>query len=141
MKCKQIETKKVRKTNCPLNEPGDYPLQDMMIFMAGHQHESINVKDTETSFMVFHQNIRGLLNKSEELISSLSPDFPQVLYLTEHHLRHFKIDFIYMDKYKFGTKFCRESLKSGGVSIFVPDTLQCTNKILKHVRLRLIYYP
>ena len=51
--------------------------------MAGHQHESINVQDTETSFMVFDQNIRGLLNKSEELVSSLSPDFPQLLCLTE----------------------------------------------------------
>jgi len=32
-----------------------------------------------------------------------------------------------MDQYKFGAKFCRESHKSGGVSIFVHDTLQCTN--------------
>ena len=47
--------------------------------MVGHQKESINIQDTETSFMVFHQNIRGLLNKPEELISSLSPDFPHVL--------------------------------------------------------------
>jgi len=95
--------------------------------MAGHQHESINVQDTGTSFMVFHQNIRGLLNKSEELICSLSPDFPQVLCLTEHHLKHFEIDFIYMNQYKHDAKFCRESHKSGGVSIFVHDTLQCTD--------------
>jgi hypothetical protein len=26
-----------------------------------------------------------------------------------------------------GAKFCRESLKNDGVSIFVHDTLQCTN--------------
>jgi hypothetical protein len=66
--------------------------------MAGHQHKSINVQDTETSFTVFHQNIWGLLNKPEELISSLSPDFPQVLCLTEHHIKHFENDFIYMDQ-------------------------------------------
>ena len=70
--------------------------------MAGHQHESINVHDIENSFTVFHQNIRGLLNKSEELISSLSPDFPQVLCLTEHHLKYFEIDFLYMNQYKLG---------------------------------------
>jgi len=64
--------------------------------MAGHQHESINVHDIENSFTVFHQNIRGLLNKSEELITSLSPGFPQVLCLNEHHLKHFEIDFIYI---------------------------------------------
>ena len=32
-----------------------------------------------------------------------------------------------MDQYKLGAKFCRESHKSGGVSIFVHDALQCTN--------------
>jgi len=31
--------------------------------------------------MVYHQNIRGLLNKTEELINYLSPYFPQVLLL------------------------------------------------------------
>jgi exonuclease III len=104
-------------------------------FMVGHQRESINVQDIETSFTVFHQNIRGLFNKSEELISFLSLDFPQVLCLTEHHLKHFEIDYIYiyiyiyiyMEQYKLGTKFCKESYKSDGVSIFVRDTLQCTN--------------
>jgi len=97
MKSKQTETKNKRKTNCPLNDPGDYPLQDMMIFfMAGHQHNSIISQGTKTSFSMFHQYIRGLLNKSEKLISSLSPDFPQVLCLTEHHLKYFEIDFIYI---------------------------------------------
>jgi len=95
--------------------------------MAGHQHKSIISQDTETSFLVFHQNIRGLLNKAEELISSLSPDFLQVPCLTEQHLRYFEIDFVYMDQYKLGAKFCRESHKSGGVSNFVHDTLQCMN--------------
>jgi len=32
-----------------------------------------------------------------------------------------------MDEYKLGAKFCREFLESVGVSIFVHDTLQCTN--------------
>ena len=32
-----------------------------------------------------------------------------------------------MDQYKLGAKFCRESLKNDGVSIFVHDALQCTN--------------
>ena len=76
---------------------------------------------------MFHQNVRGLLHKSEELVSFLSPDFPQVLSLTEHHLKHSEIDFMCMDQYKLGAKFCRESLKNGGVSVFVHDTLQCTN--------------
>jgi hypothetical protein len=36
------------------------------LVLAGHQDKSINVEDTKTSFMVLHQNIRGLLNKSEK---------------------------------------------------------------------------
>jgi hypothetical protein len=77
--------------------------------------------------MVFHQNIRGLSNKLEELTNFLSPYFSQVLCLTEHYLKHTALDIIYMDQYKLGIKFCRESIKNGGVSIFVHDTLQCTN--------------
>ena len=69
----------------------------------------------------------GLLNKSEELQCSLSSDFPQVLCLTEHHLKHFEIDFSYMDQYKLCAKFFRGSHKIGGVSIFLYDVLQCRN--------------
>jgi len=79
------------------------------------------------SFTVYHQNVRGVLNKSEELISFLSPDFPQVLCLSEHRLKHTEIDFKYTNQYKLGGKLCRESLKNGGVSTFVHDTLQCTS--------------
>jgi len=56
------------------------------------------------------------------LVSKLSPGT-----FTEHHLTASEIDFTYMDQYKLGTKFCRKSFKNGGVSIFVHDTLQCTN--------------
>ena len=63
--------------------------------------------DKTMSFTVFDQNVRGLLNKSEDLISFLSPDFPQVLCLFEHHLKHTEIDIIYMDQYKLGGKHCK----------------------------------
>jgi len=79
-------------------------------FMVGHQHESVNVKDTETrnnnvhkdhersnkklvsnkqnkdSLTVFHQNICGLLNKKEELLDSLTRNSPRIICITEHHL-------------------------------------------------------
>jgi exonuclease III len=80
--------------------------------------------------MMYHQNIRGLLNKSAELISYLSPNFPQVLCLTEHHFKDSEIDFTYTDQYKLGTKFCRKYFKNGRVCICMHDTLQCTNTIL-----------
>ena len=75
---------------------------------------------------MFQQHIRGLLNKSEILISLLCPDFPQVLCLTEHIFKCTEIDFMYVDQYKLGTKFYRESLKNDGVSIFcmIPVNVQ-----------------
>jgi len=47
--------------------------------------------------MVDHQNTRDLSNKTEELISFLSPNFPQVLFLTEHHLKDSEIYYIYIN--------------------------------------------
>ena len=34
-------------------------------FMAGHKHEPITAQNTENSYTVFHQNIKGLVNKPE----------------------------------------------------------------------------
>jgi hypothetical protein len=97
---------------------------------------------------VYHQNTRDLSNKTEELLSFLSPHFPQVLCLTKHHLKDSEICFTWIDQYKLGAKFCRKSFKNCELSIFVHDTLQCTNinqmnfvmkKTLKHVQLGLIF--
>jgi hypothetical protein len=41
-----------------------------------------------TNFKIFHQNVRGTTHKTKELLISLSQVNPQVLCLTEHHLRH-----------------------------------------------------
>ena len=38
------------------------------------------------SLRVFHQNIRGLKHKTDELLSALCTDFPHVLCLMEHHV-------------------------------------------------------
>jgi hypothetical protein len=71
--------------------------------------------------------MRGLLNKTDELTSFLSPNFPHVLCLTEHHLKDSEIDLRYVGNYKCGAKFCRKSFKNGGVSIFMHNIVQCTN--------------
>jgi calcineurin-like phosphoesterase family protein len=45
------------------------PATNMRIFMAGHQHETITVqKKKQKTVIVFHQNIKGLVNK---LVTSL----------------------------------------------------------------------
>jgi len=55
-------------------------------------------------FKIFHQNIRGLKSKVDELPNSLLPDYPNILCLTEHHLKNFEIDNLPIDRFKLGSK-------------------------------------
>ena len=45
-------------------------------------NDPLSNSNKTNGFMVYHQNIRSLLNKTVELISFLSPNFPQV-YISE----------------------------------------------------------
>jgi hypothetical protein len=36
---------------------------------------------------IYHQNIRAIRKKTNELISHLRPNLPQILCLTKHHLK------------------------------------------------------
>ena len=74
--------------------------------------------------MIFHQNIRGISHKTDDLIISLLPDTPHVLCLTEHHLRNEEIGNVHLDRYTLGVKFCRQTYKQGGVCIFVTNDIQ-----------------
>ena len=86
---------------------------------------------TNKSFTVFHQNIRGLSNKNNELLGSVLPKLPHVVCLTEHHLKEQEIETLSIDHYILGAKFCRQSLKHGGTGIFVQESLAYTNTDLQ----------
>ena len=43
---------------------------------------------TNKPFAVFHQNIRGLRNKTNELLDSVLPQLPHVVCLTEQHSKN-----------------------------------------------------
>jgi len=86
--------------------------------------ESVNSK--AINLKIFHQNIRGLRNKIDELILHLSECIPQVLCFTEHHLKEFEINNTCIHNYNLGAYYCRKTQKYGGVGIFVHDTLSCT---------------
>jgi len=81
-------------------------------------------------FKVFHQNIRGLISKVDELSNSLLPDYPNILCLTEHHLKNFEIDNLPIDRFKLGSKFCRHEHKNGEVCIFVQEDLEFSSSSL-----------
>jgi hypothetical protein len=71
-----------------------------------------NRSDDYRNFLsIFHQNIRGIKGKTDELMIPLRNKAPSLICLTEHHLRDHEIDAIHIKKYNLGAKFCRRKLK------------------------------
>ena len=87
----------------------------------GSIHKENNSRKNLT---IYHQNMRGIFNKIVEFQVSLYNNKPQVICLTEHHLKTEEITSINLDQYKLGTYFCRQKLKGGDVSIYISQFLQ-----------------
>jgi hypothetical protein len=66
-----------------------------------------------TVFKVCHQIIRGIRDKTNELINSLFPELPEILCVMEHHLKEHEFERILIEHYNLGSKFCRKNLKRG----------------------------
>ena len=77
-----------------------------------------------TSLKIFHQNIRGLGNKTNELYCHLQQDLPHILCLSEHHLSEAELQLIHLTDYSLGASYCRKTFLKGGVSIFVYRNLK-----------------
>ena len=73
---------------------------------------------------VFHQNIRGLGNTTNELYCHLQHDHPHILCVTEHHLRESELQLIHLESYSLGASYCRKTFLKGGASIFVHRNLK-----------------
>jgi exonuclease III len=74
------------------------------------------------NFKIFHQNVRGLSGKVEELLFSLANDnYPHILCITEHHMRLEEINITNLEQYNLGTFYCRYKFKQGGVSIYIKN--------------------
>jgi hypothetical protein len=71
--------------------------------------------NSKNLFKIFHQNIRGLKSKVDELTNSLSLDYPQIKCLTAYHLKDYEIDNLPIDYFKLGSKYCSHKFKNGGV--------------------------
>ena len=80
-------------------------------------------KNNITNFIIFHQNIRGITHKTEELLLSLSEINPQVLCITEHHLRSEEINLINLGQYTLGAHYCRWHFRQGGIAIFTLNNI------------------
>jgi hypothetical protein len=81
---------------------------------------------SKTALQIYHQNIQGLRCKVDEILNFLYPDFPQVICVSEHHLQQAELDILHLGIYTLGASYCRQSIKMGGVCIFVHQDVSFT---------------
>ena len=79
-----------------------------------------------TAFTIYHQNIRGLGGKVNELISQLYPTLPHILCFSEHHMKHPQLQKTGIDNYRLADSYCRNRYEMGGVCIYVREGLNYT---------------
>jgi exonuclease III len=97
---------------------------------SSHDHYRTN------HLKILHQNVRGLSHKTDEFLISLLPNYPQILYLTEHHLRTEEIANSNLDQYTLGAQFCRQTYKQGSVCIYVSNDINLEQyNIEKHLEI------
>ena len=77
-----------------------------------------------SSYLIISYHLFAIPSKVDELSNFLLPDYPNILCLTEHHLKNFEIDNLPIDRFKLGSKFCRHEYKNGGVCIFVHEDFE-----------------
>jgi exonuclease III len=65
---------------------------------------------------IYHQNIRGINNKIEELLTQWKTNQPHVLCFTEYHLTEPEITCTLIKSYNLGTYYCHKFKKNSGVS-------------------------
>jgi len=116
-----------------------------MVNKAYSLENDINTRKLTNSknlFKIFHQNIRGLKSKVDELSNSLFPDSPNIMCLTEHHLKDYEIDYLPIDQLKLGSKFCRHEIKNlgGGVFLFMKILISSPSHLINTARRRILRF-
>jgi hypothetical protein len=88
-------------------------------------HFSGSFDKFKKSLILVHQNIRGLISKTDEITVSLSLDkmSPQVLCFSEHHMSENNLSLVNIENYSLGSGFSRCRYQKGGVCIFVRNDI------------------
>ena len=89
-------------------------------------------KNPPKYFKIIHQNIRGIIHKTDEFLIPILEISPQVICLTEHHLRLDELNSINLSPYILGTQSCRQTYKQGGAAIFNSQNMQFHTINLEH---------
>jgi len=78
----------------------------------------------KTPLKIYHQNIRGLRCKTNELIDHLHPILPLILCFTEHHGHLEELKQFFMYEHNLAAYFCRTTYAKRGVCKYVHKTLK-----------------
>jgi hypothetical protein len=75
------------------------------------------------SLNIFHENIRGLRNKSDKLMNSSVVDSinPHILCLSKHHMEEKDLMNLTVTGYSLSSSYCCQNLQRGRVCIFVRE--------------------
>jgi hypothetical protein len=91
--------------------------------------------DTNKLFKIFHQNIRGIKGKINELMIPLLNEESNIFCLTEHHIVDYEMDALCIPKYRLGAGYGRKKFKKGSVRILIREDLNFTNiNLQKHCK-------
>jgi hypothetical protein len=97
------------------------------------QDKNVDLSNSSNSLHIFHQNIRGLRSKSDELTHSFEIDnINLVLCFSEHHMEEQDLLHLTLQGYILGSSFCHKDLQKGGVCIFVCKDLNA-KKFVSHI--------
>jgi hypothetical protein len=84
------------------------------------------------SLIIFHQNACDFKYKTDELYSSLYPDLPHVLCITEHQLNYVQLLVMGIDNYMLGASYCRMNSIKGEAYINVCENITSTQGDIKN---------
>jgi hypothetical protein len=113
------------------NKSSDYSATNCLSTLSNVNLDQIGSNNTincnrNENFIIYHQNIRGLSNKSKEILNLWSIPFPQILCFTDHHLNNNEVCSIPISSYKLGSYNCWKLCKGGGVCIYVHESIPFT---------------
>ncbi|XP_049762388.1 uncharacterized protein LOC126088300 [Schistocerca cancellata] len=74
------------------------------------------------NFKIIHQNVQGLSKKYEQLDVFVNETMPDVLGISEHWLSDAKLELFKPLNMVLANKFCRSTIRGGGVSMYVKST-------------------
>ena len=92
-------------------------------------HTEESMCTSENSLVLVHQNVRGIISKTEKLQEFCSNDkiYPHILCFSEHHMSRNDVCFVGIENSVLGSSFSRSTFQKGGVCISI-----CTDVCFNH---------